>query len=425
LLRKVLAVLLIVVGIATIGLGVASGTIWRESEIVTAVAEPENDGTLLVTDPGVLGLVSAVVTIRATRADGGPVAMVMGRDVDVLGWIGPDHFTQIVGMQDWQTLETVAVAPEAAGQAGRGANPLGSDLWIRETSDDGSVTMLWDERPGRWSLLAAGTGADPEAPTLELIWRREVTTPWVWPGVFTGSFVLLVGLALLVFAVLSEGTKSRRVKVVEDSALFEVGNAFDERGAAIDQEQSQTPIFAPVGPGLAGITRPSAASEAIVQPPAAVIVTRTGSTPVVSPLPSRRALRATQDTDRHPESQAVPAVSQGVPIVSPPTEQVNAEGEVVTATGSIVLPTRRQLREAAEAAKRAQAPSISERVLGAITGAIPIVTKTPEAPISPTPENPPAPVEAAAVEGTSRSDAWRAAWGFDPSTGEAGSEGDK
>ncbi|QAY68729.1 hypothetical protein ET471_00615 [Xylanimonas protaetiae] len=111
-LRRLLGILLIVLGLAAAGLGVASATVWRESDSVVASAAPQGDGTLVVTDPGVLELIGPDVTVRATVPDGGTVSVAIGRDIDVEGWVGIDHSTQVTGLSDWTTLATSPVTPE-------------------------------------------------------------------------------------------------------------------------------------------------------------------------------------------------------------------------------------------------------------------------------------------------------------------------
>ncbi|OLT45534.1 hypothetical protein [Cellulosimicrobium sp. CUA-896] len=41
-----------------------------------------------------------------------------------------------------------------------GVDPAGSDMWVAEASDAGSVSLRWSDQPGRWQLLAAGVGEE-------------------------------------------------------------------------------------------------------------------------------------------------------------------------------------------------------------------------------------------------------------------------
>ena len=70
--------------------GVASATVWRDSDTVVATTAYTGDGTMLVTEPGVLDLVAEDVTIRATAPGEQQVTLAIGREVDVTGWVGED-----------------------------------------------------------------------------------------------------------------------------------------------------------------------------------------------------------------------------------------------------------------------------------------------------------------------------------------------
>lgn len=201
--QRFLAILLILAGLGGIGYGVATATVLRESDTVVATATPSGDGTLVVTEPGVLGLVDDQVTVRATVPEGQKVTLALGSDVDVLGWVGADPYDSVTGLSSWETLSVVPGAAPAeaaddgeapAGKPGTGADPTGSDMWLSEVSGETAVSMRWTEEPGRVVLLAAGVGKKAQAPTLELTWPRPASTPYLWPGVLGGGFALVLGV---------------------------------------------------------------------------------------------------------------------------------------------------------------------------------------------------------------------------------------
>ena len=470
-LRKLLGTLLILLGLASAGLGVASATVWRDPDTVVATAVPQGDGTLVVTDPGVLDLVSADVTVRATAPGETPVVLAIGRDVDVDGWIGIDHSTRVTGLDpDWETLTTKAVVPEipepAEGQEapvpGTGANPWGNDMWVAEATGHGSATLRWDDRPGRWSLLVASVGEDVTAPTLELTWPREVTTEWLWRGVAAGGVLLLAGLAVLLI---------RRRRRPDDDAAPGVdpqGPEGDEadapttadgaEDAGVDAEATEKPAIGSswrptlrfAGTPATGDGEPAASAEATTTAtdaaatPEAAAAPQEDPKPSRAPLLSRRARRAAAASQETPEQEpaatetagesAVAEPATGVPAVVWPavTPQPAAPGpdavatssatpepvtdEPRTATGSVPLITRRELRAQEEARKAAENPGLKGR-LRALTGSIPVVRAATGA----TPVVPP-PADGQPQSRRSHSAAWRQTWGFDPDA--AGSKTD-
>lgn len=215
--QRFLATLLILAGLGGIGYGVATATVLRESDTVVATATPSGDGTMVVTEPGVLGLVDDQVTVRATVPEGQKVTLALGSDVDVLGWVGTDPYDSVTGLSSWETLSVVpgtgpateevadgeSEAPadeEPAEKPSTGPDPAGSDMWLSEVSGETTVSMRWTEEPGRVVLLAAGVGKNAEAPTVELTWPRPVTTPYLWPGVLGGGFLLILGVFMAIGA---------------------------------------------------------------------------------------------------------------------------------------------------------------------------------------------------------------------------------
>lgn len=189
-LRRIIAIALVVVGAVGIALAIASATVWRASDTVTAsLAAP--DAPFVVTEAGVLDVVADEVTIRATADPEATVTLVVARDGDVAGWVGDAPHVAVTGLSTWTSLAATTVDGE-----GEGADPRGSDLWVAEVSEAGEATMTWDRADGRWSLLAATDGEGP-APSLELAWPQTVSTPFLIPGVVGGAVLLLGGLALL------------------------------------------------------------------------------------------------------------------------------------------------------------------------------------------------------------------------------------
>lgn len=223
--QRFLATLLILAGLGGIGYGVATATVLRESDTVVATATPSGDGTMVVTEPGVLGLVDDQVTVRATVPEGQKVTLALGSDVDVLGWVGTDPYDSVTGLSSWETLSVVPGTGPATDEAAdgeseapadeepsTGPDPAGSDMWLSEVSGETTVSMRWTEEPGRVVLLAAGVGKDAVAPTLELTWPRPVTTPYLWPGVLGGGFALILGVFMAIGARRGKGGKSKSKK---------------------------------------------------------------------------------------------------------------------------------------------------------------------------------------------------------------------
>ena len=189
-LRRILSIALVAVGLVISGLAIASATAWRESETVSAAGPSAPGSPLIVTEPGVLSLVADEVEIRGTAAGDAPVVLVIGREVDVVGWVGDTDHVVAEGLVSWDQLQTRTV-----GGTGGGSSPAGSDMWLAEARGTGEAVLDWERIPGRWSLIAATDGT-AAAPALTLTWSRTVTTPFLVPGLVVGGLLLVGGVVL-------------------------------------------------------------------------------------------------------------------------------------------------------------------------------------------------------------------------------------
>lgn len=197
-----IAVGLGVLGLLTIGLGVASATAWRAADTLVATASATRGGTLVTTAPGVLETGRGPVTVHARG--GGKVVLAIGREGDVKGWVGTDAHRVVTGLADLRTLETTAVKSTAPREAGADAtakaapapDPDGSDMWVQQSAGKGAAELTWIPQPGRWTLLVASAGEGAAAPSVVLSWQQQVTTPWLVPGIVLGAILLFAGVAL-------------------------------------------------------------------------------------------------------------------------------------------------------------------------------------------------------------------------------------
>lgn len=477
--QRALATLLCLVGAAAIALGIASATAWRADDVLVADAQAAPGTTMLVTDPGVLDLAADSVTVTA-RADGG-VVIVLGRAADVDAWVGGDAHTRVTGLAEWHVLATADVEAEpepeptdeptasptpaegetaapdpgitptpaatetpaapADGAAAEGAegadaegtgsgepaetaapDPSGSDLWIEEVSGTGEAELEWTAQDGRWSVLVAAVGDDPEPPAVSLAWPQVVTTPWLWPGVVVGSLLVLGGLAWWTLMLLAGRRAKRRAAVrpaVAVAAPVPVGASASGTVAAeapltrrqlreLEEQRSRgartsrtglTERFPVLVPGPRRDTGPApdetAQRETEPSSRASAQAEATGDRPA-----GRRALRAaaanapvTPATGPAPAAP-VPSPTPGGPVpVSSPAAQAPAAAE---------QPEKRDRRFGFRARRRSD-----EAAPAAPAPAAPVETPTVQ------------PVVPAATQWTpaASADAWRRAWGL-PATGE-------
>ncbi|HLS50132.1 MAG TPA: hypothetical protein VK024_09075 [Actinomycetaceae bacterium] len=239
---------LIAIGVIVLLASIIAALITRANSEAVLVLPQRPSAPVIVTEPGVLDAVASEVTIRGEIRGERQVLLAVGRSEEVDAWVGDAPHERVTGLSSWEELTVDVVTPdpeatdqpadedgaddaapddaddpaqddaadeaESADEAGPdGAeglpDPAGSDLWVAEAAGAGSAELTWQDRPGRWSLVAATDGVAP-APEIELVWDRERSTPWLWPGVLVGLLLGLVGAGLLVVDRLAERERVRR-----------------------------------------------------------------------------------------------------------------------------------------------------------------------------------------------------------------------
>ncbi|WP_102507709.1 hypothetical protein [Sanguibacter massiliensis] len=410
-LQRVIGAVLVALGVLSAALAVASATVWRPDDVVTASSTSGGAATLLVVEPGVLDLVSDEVTVTASRSDGGEVAVALGREADVRGWVGDDAHLAVTGLASWDALATQLVAgnttpvepsddgttkpsadasatpsgdattkpsddastkpsadasatPAASptptpvvGSSGLvGPDPSGSDMWFASASGAGSASLPAGTAvaEGRTMLLVASVGDGAPAPVLTLSWQREVSSAWLVPGLVLGSLLALAGAAVLLAAsrggLRAVGASTRR-SILETSAR--TAATLSRRGGQRAEPTDERPASpTPTQPPATRPTTPVAPTVAQAPSPYDL---RPGPSSPGGPVPAGPA-------DRGPVPGAAsaagaqpadgPARTAGTSAASPyetrPSSPTSGSAvEPAAETGARPL-TRRELREQAE-----------------------------------------------------------------------------
>ncbi|WP_182354471.1 hypothetical protein [Flaviflexus huanghaiensis] len=222
--RRLVAALMLVAGMALVVVGIGSATWWKESPIVEASAAVTSESGVIATDPGVLELVDDTVRVTA-RAPGTEVEMVVASSDIAAIWLGNEPHVRVTGLTDWTTLST----EEPAGfDPPEGELSLqGSDLFHPENlvAAANSAELYFDVPPGDWTLIAVGK--DGTTPQLTMAWEREVTTPWTIPLLILGVVVLAAGSALFLYDYQQRASVERRAASRERAARHKAADSTD------------------------------------------------------------------------------------------------------------------------------------------------------------------------------------------------------
>ena len=184
------------------------------------VSSVDSATDLIMTRGNVLSIVKDDVTVTATSKSGAPVTLSIGTTQDVKGWIGDAAYTEVIGVEsDRSKLKAEshdavsspdAHAAQPGAQAGvqSGAQPLkdptsaelvaqlaSSDMWFKQASGEGSVSLDLENVPtGRSALAVSAAGAGDL--TLTLTWKVEQTNTLAIIAFLTACVFALIALAL-------------------------------------------------------------------------------------------------------------------------------------------------------------------------------------------------------------------------------------
>ena len=190
------------------------------------VSSVESPTDLIMTRGNVLSIVKDDVTVTATSKSGAPVTLSIGTTQDVKGWIGDAAYTEVIGVESDRTKlkaeshaavasgQTAPAAPSTPAQSGTqsgvqsGAQPLAdptsadlvtqlasSDMWFKQASGQGSVSLDLENVPSGRSALAA-SAAGPGDLTLTLTWKVEQTNTLAIIAFLAACVFALIALAL-------------------------------------------------------------------------------------------------------------------------------------------------------------------------------------------------------------------------------------
>ena len=210
-----------VVALVCVLVGLLGVTVLRPpTHQVSSVVSPTD---LIMTRGNVLSIVKDDVTVTATSKSGAPVTLSIGTTQDVKGWIGDAAYTEVIGVESDRTKLKAeshdAIGPsrvpsptpaQSGVQSGvqSGAQPLAepssadlvqqlasSDMWFKQASGEGTVSLDLENVPSGRSALAA-SAAGPDDLTLTLTWKVEQTNTLAIIAFLAACVFALIALAL-------------------------------------------------------------------------------------------------------------------------------------------------------------------------------------------------------------------------------------
>ena len=200
--RYIVAPLFIIAAVVCFVLAALTATIWRPNPSVRA--DTTVSTRYAVTDPGVLPLANNHVSVFVTSAQ--PVCAAIGTTQDAMGWISPQNYTQIEGLQNWKQLAT---GNGTSSQSTLAGSPLSdaptvtfqnSDLWLAVKCGTSIHFDKWNASANQSVII----DTNPSAPLASTTgFRATVTLAWVRDNVPSQAKPLaMLGILMLLCAVL-------------------------------------------------------------------------------------------------------------------------------------------------------------------------------------------------------------------------------
>lgn len=200
--QRLLAVLLILIGVIGLVLGRLGETTWAPATETTATVELTDPGPAVVIDPGVLyvGADEGELVIEGAS----DVSVITASNDDIAAYLDGVKHTRITGASDWSTLSTQVVAADGSTEL---ADPTSSDLWRSVETEPSPFTLdiaeFWAGENGEneqayRALLIVTDGTAPGAERISLTWPVEAENEWVPIAYAVGAAIAVIGLVLLV-----------------------------------------------------------------------------------------------------------------------------------------------------------------------------------------------------------------------------------
>ncbi|MGY5764889.1 hypothetical protein ACXET9_06795 [Brachybacterium sp. DNPG3] len=232
--QRLLAVLLVLVGLIGLALGRLGETTWAPATEATASVTLSDPGPAVVIDPGVLyiGGTEGEVTITGASA----VTYITASNADIDAYLEGVHHTRITGASSWTTLSTESADDDGAAEI---TDPTSSDLWRTVDTGDATTTIDIadfhaaetgeDEQVYR-AILIVTDGTAAGADSISITWPVDAANEWVPYAYAGGAAVAVIGLVLLVVS-LGSGRRRREQDELEEEFDDNLEDSSVERSA--------------------------------------------------------------------------------------------------------------------------------------------------------------------------------------------------
>jgi hypothetical protein len=190
--RLLIAAAMFVVSIVLVLLGLGQRTIWAPPASVTMSVTMQTTSPFAVIPHDTLALHAGRPTISVSGSKSS-VFISSGREADVMAFVGSSS-SVVLNLSQKKT----ALEPTQAAGAAAGYSPLGSDLWL-EQSTGSTKTSLTTSNRDQAAVLIASDGLRSAPSQVEVTWPIFHDLTWSNLMLTGGSVLLLAALVLLIW----------------------------------------------------------------------------------------------------------------------------------------------------------------------------------------------------------------------------------
>lgn len=176
--RFVWAVVAFVIAAVMIGAGIAQRTVFQGPSEATESIQTDGSTAYTLIDGAVLGSLPGAQSLRV--AGEGEVFVSYGRTSDMQAWLADVPYTAVTLGQEnavQTALVPASVTPPASDATTTARTPAGSDLWLDEYQQTGSLSTTL-QLPSDMSVLVASDGTAPAPTDVSVTWPIDNSTPW-------------------------------------------------------------------------------------------------------------------------------------------------------------------------------------------------------------------------------------------------------
>lgn len=199
--RFVWAVVAFVIAAVLIGAGIAQRTVFQGPSEATESIQTDGSTAYTLIDGAVLGSLPGAQSLRV--AGEGEVFVSYGRTSDMQAWLADVPYTAVTLGQEnavQTALVPASVTPPASDATTTSRTPVGSDLWLDEYQQTGSLSTTL-QLPSDMSVLVASDGTAPAPTDVSVTWPIDNSTPWAGPLIAGGAIALLAGIVLYLLGI--------------------------------------------------------------------------------------------------------------------------------------------------------------------------------------------------------------------------------